>query len=361
MPVGLSPGAAPAAPRSFDYAAAAKESVACPLCGTADFEPMAGIDRYAMGLATVGCRGCGLIQTNPRLTAAELATFYRLHYRSYYQGVDEPSQAYVRQMHKDARLEATVRFLAEGGALADGAAVLDVGCSEGTFFAALRRGGFVGRLLGVEPNPAFRAYAAARHGAETVADEADLPPAWRGTIGLVAMIHVLEHVADPVATLARLRGFLAADGLLYVDVPDAAEYGTLNDLHIAHIYHFGEATLRATLAAAGFAVVRLEAHRPAHHPRSLRALARPLAHPDSAAADLPAAAISAEDAPAGEALAGDAPAGAAPADAAGDVRAGWLQVRRIDRKRHRRALKRVLRSALAQSRLFQALRRHLVP
>ena len=332
MPVrSLRTDAAPAA-RRYDYGAANKEWVCCALCGREAFEPLASIDRYDMGLATVGCRACGLVQTNPRLTAAELDAFYRLHYRAYYQGVDEPSQAYVRQMHKEARLDATVRFLAEGGALASGKAVLDVGCSEGTFFAALRRGGFTGRLLGVEPNPAFRAYAAATHGAETVADEAGLPPGWRGAIGLATMTHVLEHVADPVATLARLRGFLAEDGLLYVDVPDVAEYGTVNDLHIAHIVHFGEATLRATLAAAGFHVLRLEAHRPAHHPKSVRALARPRAPGDARSA----------------------------ADAAvGDVRAGWPQLRRIERKRHRRALKRVLRNALAPSRLLQALRRRL--
>ena len=199
---------------SFDYAGAAKESVACALCGQASFERLATIDRYGMGLATVGCRGCGLVQTRPRLTRSGFADFYRHSYRAYYQGVVEPSEAYVRQMKKDGRLDATVQWLVAEQALNGAAAVLDVGCSEGTLFAALRRAGFSGLLRGVEPSDSFRAYTRERHGAEVVASESELPDDWRGTIGLVSLIHVLEHVADPVATIAHLRGFLAPDGHL---------------------------------------------------------------------------------------------------------------------------------------------------
>ena len=323
-------------PRTFDYAAAAKETVACALCGHAAFARLATIDRYAMGLATVGCRGCGLVQTRPRLTLSGFADFYRHGYRAYYQGVVEPSEAYVRQMKKDGRLDTTVAWLVAQGAL-NGAAVLDVGCSEGTLFAALRRAGFSGLLRGVEPSDSFRAYTRERHGAEVLASESDLPDDWRGTIGLVTMIHVLEHVADPVATLAHLRAFLAPHGHLYVDVPDVAAYSSVNDLHIAHIFHFGAGTLRTTLAAAGYEVMHLEAHRPAGHPPSLRALARPAAAADRAG----------EAAHPGPRQTGPRSEGEAP---------GWAEVRRINRARHRLALKRFIRSTLAGSRLYAALR-----
>ena len=300
-----------AAARTFDYAAAPRESVACSLCGRADFEPLASIDRYGMGLATVGCRTCGLVQTRPRLTAAAFDAFYRDDYRAYYQGVTEPSQGYVRQMNKGARLDATVLFLKDAGVLDDGRAVLDVGCSEGTLFQALRSGGFEGPLLGVEPGSAFRDYAAERYGAEIVAAEADMPERWRGVVGVASMIHVLEHVADPVATLAGLRELLAPGGHVYIDVPDVAVYSSLNDLHIAHVYHFSATTLRQTLEAAGLDVLRIDAHRPPGHPPSLRSLsARGTAR--------------------------------RPAAFACDT-AGWAAIRRINRQRFRLALKRVVR------------------
>lgn len=307
-----------AAVRSFDYASAAKETVACCLCGGGRFEPLAAIDRYGMGLATVGCLGCGLVQTQPRLTPAGFDAFYRDDYRAYYQGVSEPSEGYVRQMKKGARLAATVAFLKQAGALDDGhLAVLDLGCSEGTLFEALRAGGFAGPLFGVEPNTTFAAYAAERHGAEIVASEAQMPAAWQGRVGLATMIHVLEHVADPVATLAGLRALLAPGGRIYVDVPDVAVYASINDLHIAHVYHFNAATLHATLAAAGLQVERLEPHRPDGHPPSLRAVAIAVG---------------------GSPLA---------ASAVGEPRDGWPQVRKINRARFRLAIKRLRRAVLA--------------
>lgn len=304
--------------RSFDYGGAAKESTACPLCGAADFESLAAIDRYGMGLATVGCRGCGLVQTQPHLTPAAFAAFYRDDYRAYYQGVVEPSDAYVRQTNKGARLDATVAWLKGAGLFDEGCAVLDVGCSEGTLFKALRAGGFAGPLFGVEPNAAFRAYAAQQHGAEIVASEEAMPDAWRGRINVATMIHVLEHVADPVATLARLRGLLAPGGHVYVDVPDVAQYASVNDLHIAHVVHFGATTLAATIAAAGLGTVRIEAHRPPGHPPSLRAVATALA--------------------------------GVPADGAGGDRTGWEQLRRINRQRFRLALKHAWRRVRGRAR-----------
>ncbi len=82
MPLGLiaaGHAAAPAIARTLDAAAAARESVACALCGQAAFERLASIARYGMGLATVGGPGCGLVQTRPRLTAVAVAVdaFYR--------------------------------------------------------------------------------------------------------------------------------------------------------------------------------------------------------------------------------------------------------------------------------------------
>ena len=199
MPLGLSlpvVTAGAAAARMFDYAAAAKKAVACALCGQAGFKPLASIDRYGMGLATVKCRTCGLVQTRPRLTAEAFDAFYRDDYRAYDQGM----------------------------------------------FQALRSGGFAGPLLGFEPGSAFRDDAAERYGAEIVAAEAEMPARWRGSVGVASMIHVLEHVADPVATLVGLRELPAPVGPVYIDVPDVALYSSLKDFRIAHVHHSSATT-----------------------------------------------------------------------------------------------------------------------
>jgi SAM-dependent methyltransferase len=223
-----------------------------------------------LGLLTVGCRSCGLIQTNPRPSAAGLQTFYALHYRQLYQGVHGPSDGYIAEFHKAERLRYTATYLMKALALTDSSVLLDYGCGEGSLFVALRQAGFGGRLLGVEPNANFARFAAEQGRAE-VFPSLD---AFEG-IDAVVINHALEHLADPVGLLRDIARCLAPAGCLYVDVPDAERYTHVGDLHLAHILHFTGRTLPALVNAAGFKLLSCEPHEPPHHPFSLRLRAQP--------------------------------------------------------------------------------------
>ena len=240
----------------------------CVLCGGIDFEPLARQDRHLLGLITVGCRSCGLLQTNPRPDAAGLTEFYTLHYRQLYQGVQDPSSGYIAKFHKDERLRYTATHLMKALALNDRSVLLDYGCSEGSLFAGLRQAGFGGRLLGVEPNANFARFAAEAGSAEVAAAIDAFE-----NIDAVVINHALEHLADPVGVLRDIALRLAPGGLLYLDVPDADRYAHVGDLHLAHIVHFTGRTLPALVSAAGFRVLSCEPHDPPHHPFSLRLLA----------------------------------------------------------------------------------------
>jgi 2-polyprenyl-3-methyl-5-hydroxy-6-metoxy-1,4-benzoquinol methylase len=249
----------------------------CPLCGTRAFETLVQQDRHLLGLLTVGCAGCGLLQTNPRPDAAGLDAFYTHHYRRLYQGVDDPDAAYVAAYRKDERLRYTARHLMQALQLGPQSHLLDYGCGEGSLFVALRQAGFEGRLSGVEPNARFAAFAAQQ-------GRAAVTPALPEVHDLDAVVlnHVLEHLADPVGLLSALRQRMKPAGLLYLDVPDADRYASVGDLHIAHILHFTARTLPALVTRAGFDVMHCEAHDPPHHPLSLRLQARPAAQPETA-------------------------------------------------------------------------------
>lgn len=241
----------------------------CPLCHGTRFEPLAAQDRYLMGLPTVGCLDCGLVQTNPRPSKESMDLFYSSHYRRFYQGVMQPDDAYVMQYNKDVRLRYTVDFLGQRVLANRQLAVLDYGCGEGSLFIALREGGFSGQLVGVEPNAEFGRFASERGRA--------LVHATLGAVGKVdvAVInHVLEHLPDPIATLLELKQHLADEGNLYIDVPDVEEYGSTADLHIAHLLHFSVRTLRRLVESAGYVVLLCEKHNPPYHPRSVRLVAR---------------------------------------------------------------------------------------
>jgi SAM-dependent methyltransferase len=238
---------------------------------------LASHDRNLLGVITVGCNCCGLVQTNPRPSVAGLDTFYRDHYRFFYQGATEPDQVYITSLNKDHRLAYTAEFFLQTLALSLDAAVLDFGCGEGSLFAALRKAGFIGNFYGVELNSSFGEYAS-KYGDATVSSAIHS----REQVDLAVVNHVLEHLHDPIGTLREIRKLIKPNGYIYVDVPDAEEYGSIYDLHIAHIYHFTERTLKQIVQQAGFLVTRVEKHHPPHHPKSIRLVASPMSaeHPE---------------------------------------------------------------------------------
>lgn len=253
------------------------EAVACPLCGGTEFRVLARSDRYDMDLKTAGCRGCGLVLSNPQPTAAALDEFYRQHYRSFYQQTDTPSLEYIREYRKDERAANTTRFLADAGLLKPGMAVLDIGASEGCLLHAIAAQVPDARRWAVEPNGAFGRFAVQHAGCTLFASLDELKAAGAGPFDLITMVHVFEHVKQPVEFLASLAPLLAPGGRVYIDVPDVNAYRRLYDLHIAHLYHFGQQTLRHTAARAGFEALTLEPHRPVNHPASLRCVLAPAA------------------------------------------------------------------------------------
>ncbi len=261
-------------PTAWRPGPAQMERSACPLCAGTQFELLADTDRYDMGLVTVGCVGCGLVMTNPQPTAAALDEFYGRHYRQYYEGVDAPTEAYIQAKGKDRRSTATVSFLKSQGLVAPGSTVLDIGASEGCLLKAVADAEPTTRRLAVEPNASFAPFAATHAGCAVYPSLEALAASGSGAVDLITLTHVFEHVKQPVAFLASLGELLAADGRVYIDVPDVTRYRKLSSLHIAHLYHFGPDTLRRTAACAGFAVELLEPHDPIKHPVSLRCILR---------------------------------------------------------------------------------------
>jgi hypothetical protein len=77
------------------------------------------------------------------------------------------------------------------------------------------------------------------------------------------MVHALEHVHDPLATVRKLRGLLAPGGILQIEVPniggaEARMFGRLwRGLDVPrHYIHFTPDTLSQLLRDAGFVIAR---------------------------------------------------------------------------------------------------------
>lgn len=198
----------------------------------------------------VRCRDCGTART-----AAPAG------------GLDEDTGGYAASGPRLARLAAPVlgafdreRLRLVRGAAEPGARLLDVGAGRGRFLAAAGRAGYDAR--GIEPAPARAAAARARGVAvECVALEAaEVVP---GSVDLASFWHVLEHVEDPAAAVARVASWLTDGGALVVAVPNLAslqarlggERWLQWDLP-RHRTHFTPAGLERLLAAHGLRVER---------------------------------------------------------------------------------------------------------
>jgi SAM-dependent methyltransferase len=148
-----------------------------------------------------------------------------------------------------ARSRVIIEWLGKLGLLRDRGAVLDVGCGRGAFLGEFSAGfpgwdlggtEFDDRNLGILSGlPSFTGLQTAAFG--------DLA----GEFDLISMIHVLEHIEDPVACLSALRRRTREGALVLVQVPDWLENPfalTIAD----HATHFTADALQRVTRRAGW-------------------------------------------------------------------------------------------------------------
>lgn len=205
------------------------------------------------GYDVVVCAGCGFAFAD-RLPPPEA-------FEAYYAGMSKYEQHVTGGLISplDAR-----RF----GHLADcvsevlpdrSAPILDIGCATGGLLATLRERGYTS-LLGIDPSPRCAALAHECHGMRVITGTVERLDAVPGAFQLVMLAAVLEHLPDPAGALPGIRGLLAEDGLLLVEVPDVSQFTTCLDapfqqFSMEHINYFSRSSLCNLMVSAGFAPV----------------------------------------------------------------------------------------------------------
>ncbi len=222
--------------------------IPCNLCGGSDVEVIGDRDRDGNSLRTTICRACGLVWSNPRPSEDEVRRYYSREYRLDYKGQSTPS---LRHIARSAR-GALNRYRALAPYINDGDRILDAGAGGGEVVYVLRKLGFA--ATGLEPDEHY-----ARHARESLGvpvETAFVQDATYagGSFDVVTMYHALEHVEDPSAILARLRGWMTLHGALLVEVPnvEAVCISPAHRFHFAHFYNFNRVTLEALGRKAGF-------------------------------------------------------------------------------------------------------------
>jgi SAM-dependent methyltransferase len=221
----------------------------CPICGSRRSSPVVELsdfqfftdsagDAKRMTLREVQCRDCFALFKNPCYSPEGFATLFAEAGCSY--GTDRGGEQ--------------IAWLAGRGRLRDGARVLDVGCYDGRFLAAMPAS--VTRT-GVDLDAAAIARGRAQFASAgvqlSVGDFESF--AYEGRPDTITMLHVLEHLPRPLAALAQLRAIAHDATRLVIEVP-TLESAATNDINgyltPQHLTHFSRRTFDAALRQTGW-------------------------------------------------------------------------------------------------------------
>lgn len=147
-----------------------------------------------------------------------------------------------------------------------GGALLDLGCSSGSFLHTLR--GPAWQLYGIEISPDSAERAKARTGAQIFVGDVLAAPYAPESFDVVTCFHVLEHMYDPRQIFERVRLWLKPGGIFYFLVPniDSAGKRVFGSFWYAlelprHLFHFSPVSLQRLADSVGFEVDSLSTHR----------------------------------------------------------------------------------------------------
>jgi 2-polyprenyl-3-methyl-5-hydroxy-6-metoxy-1,4-benzoquinol methylase len=224
----------------------------CPLCSSTKRRLFETIENEGKRVSFHICHRCGLVYQSPRMDESELRQFYEREYRIERQETEDPIDKDVQM--QDARASAILEMIQPHLPIVT--RHLDVGSSSGALLKRLHEQ-YECASVGVEPGEAYRRFSKSQ-GLKVYPSLAALTEANEAPFDLISMLHVIEHVEDPVHTLRSLReSKMEPGGYLLLEVPNLIDHECLE---LSHLYAFTRSTLRETARQAGFCVLWTKTH-----------------------------------------------------------------------------------------------------
>jgi len=219
----------------------------CPISGEHAAIVLCDRDRYGFPLRTVISQATGLVYTDPRADEDTIDDFYRSTYRRYYKSASKPKWKHTaRNAYIASQRVEMIKSLVPRGA-----AILDIGTGSGELLYVGRRNGL--EMQGIEVDQAYAQFGRRSYGAKIINESlrsAELPEQY---FDLVTIFHVLEHLPDPQAALAKVYSVLKPGGYVLIEVPNVESLDTRfrQKWHPGHLYHFNCRTLPALANVCG--------------------------------------------------------------------------------------------------------------
>jgi 2-polyprenyl-3-methyl-5-hydroxy-6-metoxy-1,4-benzoquinol methylase len=166
------------------------------------------------------------------------------------------------------------------------AQTLELGCAHGGFVALMQWAGFTAR--GLELSPWIADFASRTFGISMLVGPVEEQSIASGSLDVIALMDVLEHLTDPAGTMAHCLRLLKPDGMLLIQTPrfdEAASYDELTARrdpfleqlkHEQHLFLFSERSIRELFQRLGAGYLQFEPAMFAHYDMFLAVSRAPL-------------------------------------------------------------------------------------
>lgn len=214
----------------------------CPVCEETYFKDFLEVKDHMITqevFKIVRCDSCGFHFTNPIPAANKIGNYYK---SEEYISHSSNKKGVINFLYNTVRgitLKEKVKWVRNE---TDGKYLLDIGSGTGHFLKAANDSGFNG--VGLEPDADARNFAHKNNHVRSSSQE-ELYSIDAGSIDVITMWHVLEHVYDLRKDLKRIEEILRSNGKLFIAVPNMnsydakyyKEYWAAYDVP-RHLYHF---------------------------------------------------------------------------------------------------------------------------
>lgn len=238
---------APAAPKQIPVEL-------CPLCHSHSFAPRFSNE----GMRVVRCGGCGLVMSDPQ---PDDDTLERIYTETYFIGSDrddlDVQTGFLKRGTARLQLAEIIAYVEDRGPGPTRPRVLEVGCGNGDFLLEARDAGFDIQGVDVSESAVAIANRILGEGTARAGRLEDLNMA-EGSLDIVVLADVIEHVRDPAHLMNRVRRILKPGGVVFVATPslDSLSARLMGrfwvEYKLEHLFYFDQRTISRLLVQAGF-------------------------------------------------------------------------------------------------------------
>lgn len=229
-------------------------STECPICGCKDkkllferdFSCMKGImpfKRYTV----FQCDKCGALYAGDIVESMPLSKYYDIcsKYSNENYNITSGTQ---NRFNRIADLFESM--------IPKNSSILDIGCSEGFLLKTLRDRGYTD-VSGIEPSTQCVNFARKQLHLNVIAGGlGDMEVLSGSRYDVIISEQVMEHIEAPIEAVQEMKGFLKAEGILCIGVPDVLTYQ--NDIDLfqqfssEHVNYFSDGSIENLMRISGF-------------------------------------------------------------------------------------------------------------